>query len=57
MLMPDELREALSNDYRFYLDLAEKDQKGPTAKQLRMMANEENNGRIIDFHGRYHTNC
>lgn len=38
MLMPDELREALSNDYRFYLDLAEKGQKGPTAKQLRMMA-------------------
>lgn len=38
MLMPDELREALSNDYRFYLDLAEKGQKGPTAKPLRMMA-------------------
>lgn len=37
MLMPDELREGLSNDYRFYLDLAEKGQKGPTAKQLRMM--------------------
>lgn len=38
MLMPDDLREALSNDYRSYLDLAEKGQKGPTAKQLRMMA-------------------
>lgn len=37
MLMPDELRETLSNDYKFYLDLAEKGQKGPTAKQLRMM--------------------
>lgn len=38
MLMPDELRGALSNNYRFYLDLAEKGQKGPTAKQLRMIA-------------------
>ena len=36
--MPDELREALSSNYKFYLDLAEKGQKGPTAKQLRMMA-------------------
>lgn len=38
MLMPDELREVLSSNYKFYLDLAEKGQKGPTAKQLRMMA-------------------
>lgn len=38
MLMPDELRKALSSNYKFYLDLAEKGQKGPTAKQLRMMA-------------------
>ena len=38
MLMPDEQREALSSNYKFYLDLAEKGQKGPTAKQLRMMA-------------------
>lgn len=38
MLMPDELREVLSKDYKSYLDLAEKGQKGPTAKQLRMMA-------------------
>jgi hypothetical protein len=38
MLMPDELREALSSNYKFYLDLAEKGQKGPTAKQPRMMA-------------------
>ena len=38
MLMPDELREVLAKDYKFYLDLAEKGQKGPTAKQFRMMA-------------------
>ena len=38
MLMPDELCEVLAKDYQFYLDLAEKGQKGPTAKQLRMMA-------------------
>lgn len=38
MLMPDELREVLAKDYKFYLGLAEKGQKGPTAKQLRMMA-------------------
>lgn len=38
MLMSDELREALSSNYKFYLDLAEKGQKGPTMKQLRMMA-------------------
>ena len=38
MLMPDELSEALSSDCKFYLDLAEKGQKGPTVKQLRMMA-------------------
>lgn len=38
MLMPDELREALSSNYKFYFDLAEKGQKGPTAKQLRMMS-------------------
>lgn len=38
MLMPDELRAVLAKDYKFYLDLAEKGQKGPTAKQLRMMA-------------------
>ena len=38
MLMPNELREALAKDYKFYLDMAEKGQKGPTAKQLRMMA-------------------
>ena len=38
MLMPDELSEALSSNYKFYLDLAEKGQKGPTSKQLRMMA-------------------
>ena len=38
MLMADELRETLSSNYKFYLDLTEKGQKGPTAKQLRMMA-------------------
>lgn len=38
MLMPDELRAVLAKDYKSYLDLAEKGQKGPTAKQLRMMA-------------------
>lgn len=38
MLMPNELREVLAKDYKFYLDMAEKGQKGPTAKQLRMMA-------------------
>ena len=38
MLMPDEQREALSSNYNFYLDFAEKGQKGPTAKQLRIMA-------------------
>ena len=38
MLMPDELRAVLAKDYKSYLDLAEKGQKGPIAKQLRMMA-------------------
>ena len=32
MFMLDELRETLSSNYKFYLDLAEKGQKGPTAK-------------------------
>ena len=36
--MHDELREALSKDYKFYFDIAEKAQNGPTARQLRMMA-------------------
>ena len=34
ILMPDELREALSSNYKFYLDLAEKGQKGPTANSF-----------------------
>ena len=38
ILMPDELREALSSNYKFYFDLTENDQKGPTAKQPRMTA-------------------
>lgn len=36
--MPDELREVLAKDYKFYLGLAEKGQKESAAKQLRMMA-------------------
>jgi hypothetical protein len=32
MLMLDELRETLSSNYKFYLDLAEKGQKGPIGK-------------------------
>ena len=38
MLMPNELREVLEKDYKFYLELVENGQKGPAAKQLRMMA-------------------
>lgn len=38
MLMPSNLRKAFSECYKLYLDLAEKGQKGPTAKDLRMMA-------------------
>lgn len=37
MLMPDEVRESLKEDYKRYLDLAEAGQKLPTKKQLRMM--------------------
>ena len=37
MLMPDEVRESLKEDYKYYLDLAESGQKLPTKKQLRMM--------------------
>ena len=38
MLMPAELRKALSVDYKVYLDLALQGKKGPSAKDLRMMA-------------------
>lgn len=37
MLMPDSVRESLSVDYKFYLNLALEGKKGPSAKQVRMM--------------------
>ena len=38
MLMPSDIRKALSADYKFYLDLALQGKKGPSAKDLRRMA-------------------
>ena len=38
MLMPKELRESLSASLPFFLDLAMKGVKAPSAKELRMMA-------------------
>ena len=38
MLMPAELRKALSDNYKVYLDLALQGKKGPSVKDLRMMA-------------------
>ena len=38
MLMPSELTKALSTSLNFYLDMANKGIKAPSAKQLRMMA-------------------
>ena len=38
MLMPKELRESLSGSLPFFLDLAMKGGKGPSTKELRMMA-------------------
>ena len=38
MLMPKELRESLSTSLPFFLDLAMKGVKAPSAKELRMMA-------------------
>lgn len=38
ILMPAKLRESLKDDYKFYLDLAEQGKKGPSTKELRMMA-------------------
>ena len=38
MLMPDEVRESLKDDYQTYLELAEAGTKLPSKKQLRLMA-------------------
>lgn len=38
MLMPSELTKALSTSLNFYLDMANKSVKAPSAKQLRMMS-------------------
>lgn len=38
MLMPLELSKALSTSLNFYLDMANKGVKAPSAKQLRMMS-------------------
>lgn len=38
MLMPSELTKALSTSLNFYLDMANKGIKAPSAKQLRMMS-------------------
>ena len=38
MLMPSELSKALSTSLNFYLDMANKGVKAPSAKQLRMMS-------------------
>lgn len=37
LLMPDDVRESLSTNLSFYLDLANKGIKAPSAKELRMM--------------------
>lgn len=37
LLMPDSVRESLSADYQFYLDLAEEGKKLPSKKELRIM--------------------
>lgn len=37
LLMPDEVRESLSTNLPFYLDLANKGIKAPSAKELRIM--------------------
>ena len=36
MLMPDCVRESLADSYAFYLDMANKGVRGPSAKELRM---------------------
>ena len=38
MLMPSDIRKALSADYKFYLDLALQGKKGPSSKDLRRLA-------------------
>ncbi|MBQ8239717.1 MAG: hypothetical protein IJZ38_02595 [Bacteroides sp.] len=38
MLMPDSVRNSLSVDYKYYLQLAEGGKKGPSPKELRMMS-------------------
>jgi hypothetical protein len=38
MLMPSELTKALTTSLNFYLDMANKGIKAPSAKQLRMMS-------------------
>jgi hypothetical protein len=37
LLMPDEVRESLTETYPLYLQMAEAGKKGPTPKELRMM--------------------
>lgn len=37
MLMPSDIRQALSTDYKFYLDLAMQGKKAPSAKDIRKM--------------------
>lgn len=47
MLMPNELREVLAKDYKFYLDLTEKGQKGTDGQAtLHDGSNEKIYGRI-----------
>ena len=38
ILMPDSVREALSSDLPFYIEMAEQDKKGPTLKKLRKLS-------------------
>lgn len=38
MLMPDSVRNSLSEYYKFYLKLAEAGKKGPSPKEIRMMS-------------------
>lgn len=38
MLMPDCMRESLSESYHFYLDMAEKGVKAPSVNELRMLS-------------------
>lgn len=38
ILMPDSVRNSLSEYYKFYLQLAEAGKKGPSPKEIRMMS-------------------